>query len=114
MYINPIHAGTVALAQALALATRAPGRSLAGPSRHRFRPLQRLAQWWRELGEANGAADDPAQLMLWADCGGRPYVTALGGLLLMEQLRRKSAARRDRRRLAAAGIAAGQKATPST
>jgi hypothetical protein len=56
--------------------------------------LRDLAQWWRDLEEADSAAADPAQLMLWAECGGRAYATALGGLLLMEQLRQKRTAAR--------------------
>jgi hypothetical protein len=103
MYIDPIHAGTVTLAQAFALASRvhtqtgdsAPAQSSgATPRGSRFRPLQRLAQWWRDLDQADGAAADPVQLMLWAECGGRAYATALSGLLLMEQLRQKRAAAR--------------------
>jgi hypothetical protein len=109
MYINPIHAGTLALAQTLALATRVHARSGdstppespgAAARRHRFKPLQGLAQWWRDLDAADGAAADPAQLMLWAECGGRPYATALTGLLLMQQFRKKRAAGRQGRPVA--------------
>lgn len=104
MYIDPIHAGTVALAQALALASRVDTQSAASASagaadttaRRSFRPLQGLAQWWRDLDQAEGAAADPVQLMLWAECGGRAYATALSGLLLMEQLRQKRTAARQR------------------
>ncbi len=69
MYINPIHAAHVALAQALALATRT-------------RPQL------RQTDKSDGATPDPVQLMLLSECAGRPYVTALGGLLVMNHFRR--------------------------
>ena len=58
MYIDPIHAGPVALAHAFALAARAPSSA------------------------------DPVQLMMIAECAGRPYATALAGLLVMNYFRR--------------------------
>ena len=74
MYINPIHAAHVAMAQALALAIR---------TRPRIHDPQ--------AAESPGAAvpnPDPAQLMLLSECTGRPDVTALGGLLVMNHFRK--------------------------
>lgn len=82
MYINPIHAGPVAFAQALVHATRTPRTRL-------LRPLQRLAQGWRNLDDTQGPATDPLHLMMWGDCGGRPHASSLSGFLLLVYLRRK-------------------------
>src|ERR1700761_8621395 len=96
MYINPIHAGPVAFAQALISATRKqpgePGRKellVDAPRPSPVRPLQRLAQWWRELDNTQGPATDPLQMMMWGDCGGHPHASALSGFLLLVYLRRK-------------------------
>jgi hypothetical protein len=98
MYIDPIHAGPVALAHALALAARAPtrregsaGTQSPGRSsrRRRFKPLMRLARWWRQPNMADLPAPDPAELMMWSECAGRPYATALGGLLVAQHFRRR-------------------------
>jgi hypothetical protein len=95
MYINSIHAAHVTLAQGFALATRArmhldvsetPKTATAAPRRHRFHPFSRLAHWLQRPDGTDGPTPDPAQLMLWSECAGRPYVTALGGLLVMKQL----------------------------
>jgi hypothetical protein len=68
MHIDPIHAGPVALAQALALAARRatqsgdsePTEALYGMSRrHRFQPLQRLARWWRQPDATDCPSADP-------------------------------------------------------
>jgi hypothetical protein len=74
MNIDPIYAGPVALAQGFALATRATTRQ------HR----------------SDLATADPVQLMLWSECAGRPYATALGGLLVMNYFRRIIAGRRHK------------------
>lgn len=66
MQFNPIHAPHVALAQTLALATRV---------------------------ENPAPVPDPAQLLLLSECAGRPYVTALGGLLVMNYFRKHRLAR---------------------
>jgi hypothetical protein len=87
MQIDPIHAGPVALAHAMLLASRAPAAREA-----RRAPLQLLAQWWRQFTREDGTAPDPAQLMLWSECAGRHYVTALGGILVMTRLRNSLAA----------------------
>ena len=76
MYIDSIHAGAVALAHAFALAARAPSQ----PDDRR--------------NCAAGA--DPVQLMLIAECAGRPYATALAGLLVMNCLRRLRTGSRQR------------------
>jgi len=112
MYIDPIHAGQVALARTMALAARAAAPSEdstplespdAIPRQRRSRPFQRLAHWWQRGGKIDGPDADPAQLMLWAECGGRPYVTALSGLLLVNHIRRNIKARRRRHILQAGG-----------
>jgi len=64
MYINPIHAAHVALAQALALAIR---------TRQSHDPKA------AESPDDAVPKPDPAQLMLLSECAGRPDVTALGG-----------------------------------
>ena len=96
MYINPIHAGPVAFAEALVHTARTqteePGRRDAegGTARsRRFGPLQRLAWWWRQLDEVQAPVTDPVQLMMWGDCGGRPHASALSGFLLLVYLRQK-------------------------
>ena len=98
MYINPIHAGPVALAHALALASRAatqsgksePAQATDGISRrHGFRPLQRLARWWHKADETQCPSPDPVQLVMWSECVGRPYLTALTGLLVVERFRKQ-------------------------
>jgi hypothetical protein len=95
MYINPIHSAHVTLAQGFALASRArmhldvsetPKTEAVPARRHRFRPFNRLAHWLQPKDGSDGPMPDPAQLMLWSECAGRPYVTALGGLLVMRQL----------------------------
>jgi hypothetical protein len=105
MYINPIHAGPVALAHALVLAARTRTQSgssdhadtLDGtPRRRRFQPLQRLARWWRELDAPAPQHPDPTQLMLWSECVGRPHLTAVTGLLMMEHYRTRLAEARDK------------------
>ncbi len=97
MYIDPIHAGPVALAHAIVIATRARAQSkdcghpepiVGAPQRRRFRPLQRLAQWWRGLDALDGRPDNPVQLMLWSESWGRPYTASLGLVLLMNHLRK--------------------------
>jgi len=101
MYIHPIHAGPVALAYALALASRAATQSddsagsdsAHGPERgSRFKPLMRLARWWRQPNTAEFPVPDPKDLMMWSECAGRPYATALGGLLVANHLRRRRSA----------------------
>jgi hypothetical protein len=98
MYINSIHAAHVTLAQGFALATRArmhldvsetPKTATAVARKDRFRPFSRLAHWLQQPGRTDGPTPDPAQMMLWSECAGRPYVTALGGLLVMKQLLRR-------------------------
>jgi hypothetical protein len=74
MYINPIHAAHVALAQALALAVRT-------------RPQIHDPNTAASPDDA-GPKPDPAQLMLLSECAGRPDVTALGGLLVMNHFRK--------------------------
>jgi hypothetical protein len=105
MYINPIHAGPVALAHAVVLATRAhpqvsiwrlPDSPEVVLPRRRFEPLQRIARWWRNLSIDEGSTADPVKLMLLADPAGRPYTTALAGFLLLDYLRKKRAAGRQR------------------
>jgi hypothetical protein len=97
MYIDPIHAGPVALAHAFALAARAStqcGKSAGAagsdgaPRRRRFKSLMRLVWWSRRQDAADSSTVDPVQLMLWSECAGRPYATALGGLLVMNCCRR--------------------------
>jgi hypothetical protein len=106
MHIDPIHAGPVALAQALALASRADNRlgnsrrqeHLDGASRRlRFEPLRRLANWWQRLHADAGPGPDPMQLMLWSEWPGRSHATALGGLLLMNRIRGRRSANQQRR-----------------
>lgn len=82
MLIDPIHAGSVALAQSLVAASQ---------KRPRVGPLRRLAEWWRGLDQVDELGPDPAQLMLWSDCGGRPYVSALNGFLVINHFRRRRA-----------------------
>ena len=65
MYIDPIYAGPVALAQGFALATRATARQ----------------------DSSDLSTVDPAQLMMWSECAGRPYATALAGLLVTRVMR---------------------------
>ena len=96
MYINPIHAGPVAFAQALVHTARRQSEDsgrrelpVGAPRTRPLRPLQRLAQWWRKLDDVQGPANDPLQLMMWSDCGGRPHASALSGFLLLVYLRRK-------------------------
>jgi hypothetical protein len=81
MYIDPIHAGRVALAHAIVVATRARAQSkdcghpepiVGSPRNRRFSPLQRLAQWWRGLDALDGRPGNPVQLMLWSESGGAP------------------------------------------
>jgi len=100
MHIDSIYAGPVALAHAFALASRAntasdDSRNLAPPNgvprRRLFRPLQRLAQWWRGLDTLDSPTSDPVQLMLWSECWGRPYSASLGPVLLMNHSRRNAA-----------------------
>jgi hypothetical protein len=99
MHIDPIHAGPVALAQALAFAARTttrPGSSAAAQTpddisrKPRFQPLQRLARWWHKPDVAPGPSPDPMQLVMWSECVGRPHLTALTGLLLVDHLRRRA------------------------
>ncbi len=71
MHINPIYSGTVALAHALAVAAGVQTK----PKVQRHSP-------------------EPTQLMLWSECAGRNYVTALGGLLVMKLLQNRVADRR--------------------
>jgi hypothetical protein len=105
MYIDPIHAGPVALAHALALAARAhtqsddsghPESPDAAPRWRRFRPLQRLAKWWQQLDEVDGPTSEPVQLMLLSEPAGRPYATALSGLPLMNHIHKSRAAARQK------------------
>jgi hypothetical protein len=77
MYIDTIHAGPVALAQSFALAARAPGQC-------------------DDSGSCAPSAD-PMQLMMLAECAGRPYATALAGLLVMNYFRRLSTGTRQKR-----------------
>lgn len=105
MYINPIHAGPVALAHALALAARAHTQfgvsrrsdSTDDTSRRRLGPLRRLAQWWQQLGAEEGPTADPLQLILLSEPAGPHYATALSGLLLMNYIRKRRAAARQER-----------------
>jgi len=104
MYIDPIHAGPVALAHAFALAARVSTQradsvgtaaAQSAPRTRRFKSLMRLAWWSRLPDAADFPTADPVQLMLWSECAGRPEVTALGGLLVMNFFRRNSAAARQ-------------------
>jgi hypothetical protein len=99
MHIDPIYAGPVAIAHALAIASRVQSNSEASrhpkssvgtplPRRRHFSPLQRLAHWWRALSEPSACASDPVQLMMWSEPWGRPYNAALGVVLLMHHLRK--------------------------
>jgi hypothetical protein len=90
MYINPIHAGAVAQAHALATAARVQPVEVSR-RKHRFRPLQWLASWLLQPDQADTQTPDAAQLMLWSECAGRNYVTASGGLLVMKLLLKKAA-----------------------
>jgi hypothetical protein len=72
MYIDPIYAGPVALAQGFALATRAA----------------------TGLDRSDLKTADPVQLMMWSECAGRPYATGLGGILVMKYFRKILAAAR--------------------
>ncbi len=103
MYIDPIHSGTVALAHAVALATRAQIRPdvSAGqrprdavPSRGRHKLLRRLTRGWDPQKVGESPTPDAAQLMLWSECAGRAYTTSLGGLLLVNYIRKNFAAGR--------------------
>jgi hypothetical protein len=105
MYIDPIHAGPVALAHAFALAARASTQCAnsvgaaapdGAPRRRRFRSLMRFAWWSRHQDMADFPTADPVQLMLWSECAGRPYVTALGGLLVMNYFPRNVAGARQK------------------
>jgi hypothetical protein len=89
MYINPIHAGAVAQAQALAAAARVSAVEVSR-RKHRFQPLQWLATWLLQPDNADARAPDPAQLMLWSECAGRNYVTVFGGVLVMKQLHQRT------------------------
>ena len=104
MYIDPIHAGPVALAHAIARASRPYTPS--NVSRHLvsadaeqprlpFESLRRFVRWWRQLDKEPSSTADPVQLMLLSEPAGRPYATALSGLLLMDLIRRKRAAARQ-------------------
>jgi hypothetical protein len=104
MYIDPIHAGPVALAHAFALAVRArrQGDESAGPEssgdtprRRGFKPLMRFVRWWRQPHAADFPTPEPAQLVMWSECAGRPYVTALDGVLMMTHLHRNRAGARQ-------------------
>ena len=86
MQINPIHAGAVAQAHALAVATRVETPAPA-PRRHRFQPLEWLVRWLLQPDKADAGAVDALQLMQWSECGGRNYATALGALLAMKHRR---------------------------
>ena len=99
MYIDPIHAGPVALAHAFALAARMPTRRAdsvaaaaadAAPPRRRFKSPMRLTWWSRPQEGADFPTADPLQLMLWSECAGRNYVTAFGGVLVMKQLHQRT------------------------
>jgi hypothetical protein len=90
MYIDPIHAGPGALAHAFALAARA-----STPRRRGFKWLLRLAWGSRPQDVADLSTADSVQLMLWSECVGRPYVTALGGLLMMNYFGRNIAGARQ-------------------
>jgi hypothetical protein len=105
MYIDPIHAGPVALAHAFALAARVPRPrdNSAGPQSSgdaagssRFKPLMRLVRWWRQPRGTDFPTPDPEQLMMWSECAERPYVAALGGVLMMNYLRRNRAEARQK------------------
>lgn len=89
MYINPIHAGAIAQAHALAAAARVQQGEVA-PRKHRFQPLQWLATWLLQPDKADARTPDAAQLMLWSECAGRNYVTAFGGVLVMKQLHQRT------------------------
>jgi hypothetical protein len=80
MYIDPIHAGPVALAH--------PKPSVGAPQARRFRPLHRFTHWWRGLDDLGGRTGDPMQLMLWSESWGRPYAASLGLVVLMNHLRK--------------------------
>jgi hypothetical protein len=96
MNIHPIHAGPVALAHALLVASCATSRSKDGGDpesptvaerKTRFPPLHGFRQWWRGLDEPRGRTGNPLQLMLWAECWGRPYSASIG-LVLINHLRK--------------------------
>jgi hypothetical protein len=96
MYIDPIHAGPVAHAMILAIRAHTqsddlgrPVSTVGTPRRRRFKPLERLAQWWRQSDRVDSPTPDPVQLILWSECAGRHYVTAFGGLLAMNHLLKK-------------------------
>jgi hypothetical protein len=97
MHIDPIHAGPVALAHALFVASRAKSaindsgdreHSAGSERKHRFGPLHGLKQWWRGLDQPGGQTSNPLQLMLWAECWGRPYSASIGLVLLINHLRK--------------------------
>jgi hypothetical protein len=101
MYISPIYAPPVAFARALARSTedkRPAATEAAAPcsdAPSQLNLFRRLASWWRNLDETPDPGSDPAVMMLWCECGGRPYVTALTGVLLMSYVRKRSDARRQ-------------------
>ena len=104
MYIDPIHAGPVALAHAIARASRPytpsnVSRHLVSADAERprlpFESLRRFVRWWRQLDQEPSSTADPVQLMLMSEPAGRPYATALSGLLLMDLIRKKRAAARQ-------------------
>jgi hypothetical protein len=100
MYISPIYAPPVAFARALARSPEvkspavAAGQVSCGDAPAQPNLFQQLARWWRKLDETPDPGCDPAAMMLWCECGGRPYVTALTGVLLMNYLRKRSEAHR--------------------
>jgi hypothetical protein len=80
MYINPIHAGAVAQAHALAVAARIQTAAVS-PRRHRFQPLRWLVKWLQP-DKSDSQTPDAAQLMHWTGCAGRSYVSPLDGVLV--------------------------------
>jgi hypothetical protein len=86
MYVNRIYAGPVALAHALAVASRV--QSAPAASAGRLRPLKALAAWLSQPQKLECQTPDPVQLMLWSECAGRNYTTALGGMLVMKHFAR--------------------------
>jgi hypothetical protein len=98
MYIDRIHAGQVARAHALVLAThQAPGSDTpVGPrtphhasSTPRRRLLQRLAQWLKRPHEANPEIPESPDPTIGPECVGRPYVVGPGTFLVMAHLRKR-------------------------
>jgi hypothetical protein len=110
MYIDPIHAGPVALAHAIILANRANAQfgtqgqtqtSTAVVPRATNSWWLRLTNGWRRLDDPQGLpAGDPVQLMLLSEASGRPYATALCSVLLINHLRRRRAASQSPKRSA--------------